>query len=304
MKFYWCRLTEAAAKNLTSNGADKFIDPDLKRRYLGEDTKLETKKNTIYTYKLHEWYGPKGGYHKEKQDYAEFCTILSCSTFYNTKGVGYFDNEYKGEYCIVLDEMNREESEKNNFDIVYNFVNLIENIARSTKTKIKVIMIGNTLDEASDILCAFNFLPDGFGRFKLKSKRCVIDYIMPNEAYLERRKGTVANLLMPNASTFTNEVQVDRTLLVNKRLAVKPVMVLAFGRTKDTWFTLYNNNIIKHYNGERKQIYGMKMYLDALYNDKLVGTVFELWNSRNLKFVNLSTLKSFQKQLKLLKPSK
>ena len=134
--------------------------------------------------------------------------------------------------------MNREESEKNSFDIVYNFVNLLENIARSTKSKIRVVMIGNTLEEASDILSAFNFIPDDFGRFKLKKKRAVIDYIMPNEKYLKRRKGTLADILLPNASTFTNELEIDRSLLVNKRLCQYPIAVIKFTKTKDTWFTV------------------------------------------------------------------
>lgn len=48
---------------------------------------------------------------------------MACSTFYNDKGRGYFDNEYDGEYIVILDEMNREQSEKNTFDITYAFVN-------------------------------------------------------------------------------------------------------------------------------------------------------------------------------------
>lgn len=241
-KFYWFRLTEAACDNLLSGGADKFVDPDIKRKF---DINTMTKNHTIYTYKEVERETKTGRKVKEKKDIREFCEVLACSTFYNTKGVGYFDNEYKGEYYIVLDEMNREQSEKNSFDIVYNFVNLLENIARSTKHRIKVVMIGNTLEEASDILSAFNFIPDGFGRYKLKRKRAVIDYIKPNEKYLQRRKGTMADILLPNASTFTNEMDLDRSLLINKRQATSPTAVIKFRKTKDTWFAVYNGNIIK-----------------------------------------------------------
>ena len=159
-KFYWMRLTEAACDNLLADSGSKLIDPDIKRKY---DIKLKRKNHTLYTYKEREYTTRNGNVKKEVYDQQEFCEVLACSTFYNTKGVGYFDNEFKGEYCIVLDEMNREESEKNSFDIVYNFVNLVENIARSTKKRIKVVMIGNTLEEASDILSAFNFIPDDFG---------------------------------------------------------------------------------------------------------------------------------------------
>ena len=298
LKFYWMRLTEAACENLLREEGKKLVDPDIKRKY-----KLEfmRKGTTLYTYKKIQRTTKNGNVRTEKQNIQEFCEVLACSTFYNTKGVGYFDNEYKGEYLIILDEMNREESEKNSFDIVYNFVNLIENIARSTKTRIRVVMIGNTLEEASDILSAFNFIPDNFGRYKLKSKRAVIDYIMPNEAYKQRRKGTIADILMPNASTFTNEVEMDRSLLVNRRLCRTPSMVIKFNKSKDTWFTLWNDNIIKDYNGEEKQVIAMRRYLDEEYYPQLVKTVIEKFDIRAYKYVNLSTFKRFQKQLKLLK---
>lgn len=153
---------------------------------------------------------------------------MACSTFYNDKGIGYFDNEYKGEYICVLDEMNREQSEKNTFDIVYAFTNQLENVLRSTKSNVKIIMIGNTLEEASDLLANLNFIPDGFGRYKLKRKLAVVDYIKPNEEYLKRRKEATANIMMGQASTFTNEIQIDRSLLTNKRKCIKPIYVIKF----------------------------------------------------------------------------
>lgn len=295
-KFYWFRLTDNAVKALLSEGADKLIDPDIKRKM---GVRVETRGSTVYTYKTRDKTKKDGSVVQEKYDRKEFCEVLSCSTFYNTKGVGYFDNEFKGEYILVLDEMNREQSEKNNFDIVYNFVNLCENVARSTKKKIRVVMIGNTLDEASDILSAFNFIPDRFGRFKLKSKRCVIDYIMPNEKYKERRKGTIADILMPDASTFTNEMDIDRSMLVNKRKAISPQYCLAFSKSEK--YTVWNDNIIKHYNGENKPIFGMRRYLDCEFNRDLVNSVFERFDARAFKYTNTSTFKRFQKQLRLLK---
>lgn len=297
-KFYWFRLTEAAAENLLADGGDKLIDKDIKRHYNINTTK---KNHTIYTYTPVKITDKNGIEKTHKKDVTEFCEILACSTFYNTKGVGYFDNEYKGEYYIVLDEMNREESEKNSFDIVYNFVNLLENIARSTKSRIKVVMIGNTLEEASDILSAFNFIPDNFGRYKLKSKRCVVDYIKPNEKYLERRKGTMADILLPGASTFTNELEIDRSLLVNKRLCQKPIYVIKFNKSQDTWFTLWNNSIIKDYKGEKRPAIAMRRYLDEIFQQELFNIVREKFDNRAYKFVNLSTFKKFQKQLKLIK---
>lgn len=297
-KFYWFRLTDTAVQNLMGNKADKFIDPDIKRKY---NVNTFTKGSTIYTYTPVTHTTKSGRQVTEKTDIREFCNVLSCSTFYNTKGVGYFDNEFKGQYYIVLDEMNREQSERNTFDIVYNFVNLLENVARSTKVRIKVLMIGNTLDEASDILSAFNFLPDELGRYKLKRRRCVIDYIRPNDHYLERRKGTIANLLMPDASTFTNEVQIDRSLIVNKRQAVKPKYIIKFKKTKDTWFTVWNNNIIKQYNGENVPAIAMNRYIDEVYNAQAAQDIVKAFDNRAFTYTTLANFKKFQKQLRLMK---
>lgn len=300
LKWYWFRLTDNAVKNLLAGGADKLVDPDLKRKY---NLNLMSKNSTVYTYDKVTKTKKDGTEYEVKANQKEFLEVLSCSTFYNTKGVGYFDNEYKGEYLLVLDEMNREQSEKNSFDIVYNFVNLIENLVRETHTKIKVIMIGNTLDEASDILSAFNFIPDGFGRFKLKSKKCVIDNIKPNEAYLKRRKESIANILLPNASTFTNEISIDRSLLVNKRQATRPDRIIKFSKNSNDWFTLCNNRILRDYkkSDEGRNVTAMKKYLDEVYNQELVDWVFETFNARYLLFTSLACFKRFQKQLKLLK---
>lgn len=297
-KFYWMRLTETAANNLLADGGSKLVDPDLKQKY---NIKTTRKNHTIYTYEETTRINKNGKEVTEKINMKEFCEVLACSTFYNTKGVGYFDNTYDGEYCIVLDEMNREEGEKNSFDIVYNFTNLLENITRSTKTKIKIFMIGNTLQEASDILSAFNFIPDDFGRYKLKSKHAVIDYIRPNEKYLARRKDTNADILMPHASTFTNEIEIDRSLLVNKRKRVKPSYIIKFTKSIDTWFTVYNDNIISCYNKEEKPVIAMRRYLDEHYDAEVMKQIYAQFDARVFKFVNLATFKKFEKQLKLLK---
>lgn len=300
LKWYWFRLTDNATKNLLAGGADKLVDPDLKRKY---NLNLMTKNTTVYSYDKVTKTKKDGTQYESKVNKKEFLEVLSCSTFYNTKGVGYFDNEFKGEYLLVLDEMNREQSEKNSFDIVYNFVNLIENLVRETHTKIKVIMIGNTLDEASDILAAFNFIPDDLGRFKLKSKKCVIDNIRPNEAYLKRRKESIANILLPNASTFTNEISIDRSLLVSKRSATRPDLIIKFSKDQNDWFTLCNSKIVRDYkvSDEGHRVITMRKYLDDIYSEEKVKWVFEMFNARFLNYTSLACFKKFQKQLKLLK---
>ena len=301
VKFYWFRLTETQQKSLLANSAGDLIDPDLKRKF---NLKTMTKGNIVYTYKEEEYEDKKGNTKVRKIDQQEFCRVMACSTFYNDKGRGYFDNEYDGEYIVILDEMNREQSERNTFDIVYAFVNQLENVLRSTKTKVKIIMIGNTLEEASDLLSALNFIPDGFGRYKLKRKKAVVDYIKPNEKYLERRKEATANLLMGQASTFTNEIDIDRSLIVNKRLRIQPQYIIKFNKSKDTWFTVWNNYIVSDYNNEQVRTVAMRRYLDEQYVKEAADSMVEIFDARAFKFTTLATFKKFQKQMRLIKPQK
>lgn len=302
VKLYWFRLTEASQKKLLGGGAADLVDPDLKRKF---KLKTCTLGNKVYTYKEKEQINEITGKKQTiKIDKKEFCRVMACSTFYNDKGIGYFDNEYKGEYICVLDEMNREQSERNTFDIVYAFTNQLENVLRSTKTKVKIIMIGNTLEEASDLLANLNFIPDTFGRYKLKRKKAVVDYIKPNEAYLLRRKEATANLMNGQASTFTNEVQIDRSLLINKRKRTSPQFVIKFWKETNTWFTLWNDGIISPYNNEHRPPIAMRRYLDELYNQETINSVIERFDVRAFKFTSLACFKRFQKQMRLLKPSR
>lgn len=302
VKLYWFRLTEASQKKLLGGGAADLVDPDLKRKF---KLKTCTLGNKVYTYKEKEQINEITGKKQTiKTDKKEFCRVMACSTFYNDKGIGYFDNEYKGEYICVLDEMNREQSERNTFDIVYAFTNQLENVLRSTKTKVKIIMIGNTLEEASDLLANLNFIPDTFGRYKLKRKKAVVDYIKPNEAYLLRRKEATANLMNGQASTFTNEVQIDRSLLINKRKRTSPQFIIKFWKETNTWFTLWNDGIISPYNNEHRPPIAMRRYLDELYNQETINSVIERFDVRAFKFTSLACFKRFQKQMRLLKPSR
>lgn len=169
-----------------------------------------------------------------------FARVYNLSTFYNDKG-SIFDKDFLNDpnmrYNIAIDEFEREKGEKNTFDITYSLVNQLENLVRSTKERIKIFFLGNTLEDASDILCAFNYIPEEFGIYKLKSKRAVIEYIEPSESYLKRRKGTIADILLPTASTFTNKVNVDNTL-VNKAPLVSPNYIIKFTKNEKDWFTV------------------------------------------------------------------
>lgn len=299
--FTWLRLTENQARKLLQNNAEKLVDPDLRRKY---NLDLVTSGNNVY--EVTKRTSPdKHGKTKivEKKLMAR---VYAISTFYSDKG-SIFDKDFLSDpnmrYNIAIDEFEREKGEKNTFDITYSLVNQLENLVRSTKERTKIFFLGNTLEDASDILCAFNFIPEEFGIFKLKSKRCVIQNIEPSEAYKKRRKGTIADILMPTASTFTNKIETDKTL-INKKPLVSPNYVIKFTKSKDDWFTVWDSNIVAKFNGEKKTIIAMRPYLDEVFSPDIQKNMITLFDTRSFQFRNLITFKQFQNCMETLKPRK
>ena len=299
--FTWLRLTDTQSRKLLTNNAEKLVDPDIRRKY-GLD--LVTKGTNVY-HVTRRSEPDKNGKTKvlEKKLMAR---VLALSTFYTDKG-SIFDKDFLNDpnmrYNIAVDEFEQEKGEKKTFDILYAFTNQLENLVRSTKNRVKIFLLGNTLEEASDILCAFDFIPETWGIFKIKKKRCVIHNIEPSQKYMERRKGTIADILMPTASTFTNKIDTDKSLITKERL-VSPVMIIKFSKDKSDWFTVWNNNIVAQYNGEHKQTVAMRPYLDDLYNVERVNAIYQLFDTRSLQFRNLITFKRFQSNMSELKPRK
>ena len=299
--FTWLRLTESAARKLLQNNAEKLVDPDLRRKY---DLDLITNGNNVYEV-TKRTKPDKNGKTKilEKKLMAR---VYALSTFYNDKG-SIFDKDFLNDpnmrYNVAVDEFEREKGEKNTFNILYSLVNQLENLLRSSKERVRIFFLGNTLEEASDILCAFNFIPESFGIFKLKSKRCVIHNIAPTEEYKERRKGTIADILMPTASTFTNKIDTDNTL-INKSQLIAPNYVIKFTKDKGHWYTVWNSNIVTKYNGEKKPVIAMRPYLDEVFNVDVQKNMITLFDTRSLQFRNLITFKQFQSDMEELKPRK
>lgn len=301
--FYWLRLTEESKRKLLKNNAEKLIDPDIKRYF---NIETVTSGDNVYVVTKRSEPDENGKTKILKKEL--LCRVMALSTFYNDKGSGLFDNEFLNNpqmyYNICLDEMNREANERNSFDIVYAFVNQIENLIRSTKKRVRIIMIGNTLEEASDLLCAFNFIPEKFGRYKIKKKRAVIEYIEPSEAYLNRRKGTVADILLPQSSTFTNKIKTDDALVFKGRRK-KPTAIIKFSKDNSHNFVVWDDRVIAKYRNEKvKKVIAMRPYLDELFIPEQVKTVFQLFDYRGYRFCDLITFKEFQKELYLLKPSR
>lgn len=299
--FTWLRLTERQAQKLLQNNAEKLVDPDLRRKY---NLDLVTSGNNVY--EVTKRAKPDKDGKRKILEKKLMARVYALSTFYTDKG-SIFDKDFLNDlsmrYNIAIDEFEREKGEKNTFDITYSLVNQLENLVRSTKERTKIFFLGNTLEEASDILCAFKFIPEQFGVFKLKSKRCVIHNIEPSEAYMKRRKGTIADILMPEASTFTNKIDTDKSL-INKKPLISPNYIIKFTKSKDDWFTVWDNNVIAKYNGEKKTVIAMRPYLDEVFSPDIQKSTILLFDTRSFQFRNLITFKQFQNCMEMLKPRK
>lgn len=284
VKNYWLRISETSTKALLANKANKLVDPDLVRKY---DLELTTKGMDVF-------------------DHGKpFMTVLPLSGMAKMKGVAFYDKDFKGDYNIVLDEFQLEQGERRtSFDILYNFIGMIENIARTTKSKIRIFLVGNTLEEASTILKAFDFLPESFGRFYLKRKRCIIDNLEPTQEYMKDRKGSAADILGGDAmSNYTNELKKDLSLISKERRHY-PKYIIRFGKEKNKQYIVWEGNIITRYKGQPiKTVVAMRPYLDTLYTPEARQRVFDIFDAKGYKFDTLITLSYFQGELKQLRKS-
>ena len=282
-KNYWMRISETSTKSLLANKAEKLVDRDLQRKW---DLDLSTKGMEVYNHGQ------------------PFMTVIPLSGFGKSKGLAIYDKDYDGEYNIVLDEFQLETGERRtSFNILYAFMTQIETIARTTKKNIRVFLVGNTLEEASSILKAFNFLPNKFGRFYLKSKRCVIDNMEPTEEYLNDRKGSVADILGGDSmSNYTNELRKDLSMIYTGPLR-RPTGVIRFSKDPSDWYAIWDNNIVRRYKGEKipnDRHIAMRPYLDCVFNKEKQKIVIDMYNAKFFKFPSLIDKSYFQDHLGLI----
>ncbi len=309
-KFMWLRLKESSVQKMLQADCKDFIDSKLVEKW--GITGMKKEGNSV-------WVSTKPD--PQKEDYVEMARIMALSTFYLMKGVALnkagtklvnekadekglrqnINREVKPFKTIVLDEFNKEKSEKKTFDITYAFVNQLENICR-LDTDRRIILLGNTLDEASDILAtAFNFIPNTFGLYKLKKKQAIIHYIQDSEKYRKARAKSIAGILTPNESTFTNVKQSDTDLLYYGR----PGPATAIIKFSDTcYFSLHGTVITQQKQPKHSKlpVIAMRPYLIGHpYYKEQANSAIEFAQQRIYSFDQLLTLKLFYKEIKTLK---
>ena len=108
---------------------------------------------------------------------------------------------------------------------------------------------------------------------------------------------------MPQASTFTNRIEVDISQLNTGKLS-KPTALIKFSKDKNDWFTLWDGHTINSYNGEKINVeIWMKPYNDGIFIMKQREDVILRFLIKGYMFRNLLVQKKFKKQIELLKPN-
>lgn len=278
--FYWMRLNDIAIKNMLMNNGAKMFEPLLVRKYGLEGIKV--KGDSIFIGKL------------------LLCRVYGLSNAYNNKGAALFDKETFKGVNIIIDEVALEKGQRKTFDVVYNLKMQIENIVRSERDNVKVFMMLNNTEDCPELLAMFGFIPIEFGVYKLKRKHCVIDYIPNNKAYEERRKKALANEIDTGTGNFTNKIQRDLKLLYKGRLTT-PYYIIKYTKDQTDWFTVWDNNVICPYNGEKVRSVAMKRYIDDMFLMEARDAVIEQEDVRAFKYKDILTQSLFRKNMELIK---
>lgn len=300
-KTLWLRLKEPSVKKLLANDAKDFLDSKLIEKWNIDPESIKVKGDCVYI-------GEK-----------EFCKIMALSTYYQAKGVALNKaslNTKKREQKdiekmikadtekysnIIVDEFNKERSEKNTFDITYAFVNTLETVCRLDLDR-RVILMANTLEEASDIMATcFNFIPEEFGIYRLHKKRAIIHYMDDSEKYKKARSESMAGILAPEESTFTNKIISDIDLVYKGKIP-NQTQIIRFSNT--CYFTVCGSVITQQRVSESTKLMtiAMRPYLHKYpyFKERAQGIIANA-QQRIYKFDKLITLKQFYKEIKLLK---
>ncbi len=286
-KFVWLRLTESPIKKASRNQGQTLV-PDFLLKQLGISNVIM--KGTILYCVIRE----------NNRLVTKMCGMMDAiSTFYTTKGqnMDWLTN-------VVFDEINRESGERTTFDVTRAFINQIETIARMRK--IRVFMLGNTIEDTSEILSLFNFQPREFGIYKLTRRNCIIEYLEDSEEFKKKRKNSVvAKLLEGNKSASVSFFNKSSTFVDN---------VMKYSQQYKPIFNFYINEYKRYgiyecndglYIGDvrftNKKSYKISPFLtvDAEYSSEIYNTFYDLISKNKIYYENTLERARFIKALKL-----
>lgn len=299
-KFVWLRLTQKAVDNLLQNNAMGLFPAELLNKY---NIKVKNKSNAIY---LND---ELAGYVASLQDY------------YNNKGqefdlgkIEHDDYSLKklnkdkkihdwAEFDIVADELIREESERNTFDIKKAFQNQIENIVR-TKRGIRVFIYANYLTEIRDIeeLFDITLISGKFGIYRNYKTRAVIEYLKDSAEWQAKQSVSYARVLNVDGGRFANKhIEENRLVIYNHLLTGSKIQFnLKIDKVKFTVKRWRNKLVIAHYKGNEnsKPTYALLprfITTTEKYNKEIRLLLAEMFNKNKLSFTSYSIYQLYLK---------
>ncbi len=197
-QFIYYRLKPQQVLNME----DDILDPKLQKKH---NIRVKVEGNRVYFNDRHMGY------------------ILALQQAPFHKGTPWHYRRFR--YAIV-DEFQLERKERRTFDIIYNLRSSLESVFRFS-TRLKegldmptIILTGNTVDEATDLLYAFDFLPTKYGLYKLKSKNAIIEYFEDTKEYQEIAKKNPLRVLNVGDDFTFGEI-----MLKNRHNIIDPGLV-------------------------------------------------------------------------------
>lgn len=196
--FIMARLTNRAVDNMV----DRILDSKLiKKHKIIPSVVTEEKRRKIYFNDRH------------------MGDIISLADAPVIKGGSWEWQRYK---YVFLDEFQREKNEKRMFNVDYNLRSILESMCRfSTRLNSGMdlpIVLGaaNTVDEATDLLYAFDFMPINFGMYKLRAKNAIIHYAANSAEYdAIQRRNPLRHLARLDDFTFGERKLKDELRVIN-----------------------------------------------------------------------------------------
>ena len=307
-RFMWLRTTDDAVQALTANTGQKMCPyPFMQDQY---GVKVYTVGSNIYIrevpkdYELmkedewNEWKKEHPGVHVGY--------VQGVSTFYKQKGL-----QFEEVNLIVYDEVNRERGERKTFDQTYAFINQIETIAR-TRQNVRVIMMGNTIDEASEIAGQLNFEPPYFGRFRLRGKRTIVYYIEDTDAFKKKREESLAFIFSDKGRelpSLGNKVDADelfkpRVAYISRFVGATFMYRAYFTRTNyfdvysiptGIWIGVTKNKAVN-------PIFSLNPDLDGVvrYNKEIVNNLKEQYLNKHITYQSVPLAHKFKAALQVV----
>lgn len=296
--FVWLRLTEAPIKKAARNQGTTLV-PKFLLNQLGIVS--ITMKGTVLYATLND---------EEGRRVMKMIGVMDgISTFYSTKG-----NDLSLYTNIVFDEINRETTERNTFDVTRAFINQIENIARMRT--LRCLMLGNTIDDTSEILGLFNFQPKEFGIYRLTRRGAIVEYLDDSEEFKEARKNSLAGKLLGDnkeiSSSFTNKTTTFRDNVIKfSPTRHKQIFRYYVGELRD--FGVYETKatakgdkgtskalFVGEVRDTKQNSYKISPFMncEGIYNKDIYEMFYELISTNSIEFETTLIRSRFVKALK------